>query len=252
MSFASLLTGVTVDLPAGAAAGLRSDERDTLRGFESIVGTQDIDRLYGDDSDNVLLGGSGADLLYGGGGRDTLDGASGADTILAADGTIDTVECGLGADSVDADLEDAPAPDCESVHRPPQPQPPAPAPTPTPGPPPADTTAPRATLRAAAQRWPAVRRTGLKVRVDCREACTIVGTVRLSARDARRHRLRGTIGRSAEAFTTTGRRTVTIRITRAALRRLRTASAPAFTLTVTATDRAGNTRTIRRTVRPRR
>jgi hypothetical protein len=97
-----------------------------------------------------------------------------------------------------------------------------------------------------------VRRTGLKVRVDCREACTIVGTVRLSARDARRHRLRGTIGRSAEAFTTTGRRTVTIRLTRAAQRRLRKASAPAFTLTVTATDRAGNTRAIRRTVRLRR
>jgi Ca2+-binding RTX toxin-like protein len=232
VSFASLPAGVTVDLPAGAAGALRGDERDTLRGFEHVVGTQDVDRLYGDDGANVLRGESGADLLYGGAGRDMLDGGPGEDTLLARDGVIDVVVCGAGRDTVDADLEDVLV-DCETVQRPPLPPPPAPpAPPPAPAP---DTTAPDARVTVPAQRLATVRRRGLKVTVDCREACTIVGTARL----------RGIVGRSATTYAPSGRRTITIRLNR------RARSAKRLSVTITAADRQGNVRTVRRTVRLR-
>ena len=73
-----------------------------------------IDGLKGADT---LTGSAGRDVLIGGKGKDTLRGGAGADRILARDGERDTVRCGRGKDTVQADKIDAVAKDCEKVSR---------------------------------------------------------------------------------------------------------------------------------------
>jgi hypothetical protein len=72
-----------------------------------------LSTLDGDDSVRVypalpttIDGGDGADTLTGGGAADTILGGDGADTIDARDGVVDSVDCGPGADTVQADAID--------------------------------------------------------------------------------------------------------------------------------------------------
>ena len=62
-------------------------------------------------------GGDGDDQITGGTGDDTLLGGAGADTIDARDGIAESVDCGAGADLVQADEGDAVL-NCETVDRP--------------------------------------------------------------------------------------------------------------------------------------
>ena len=105
-----------------------------------FIGLGGDDRLEGSDGDDQLDGGAGADLLDGGYGHDRITGGPGADvihgdvaggecgivycklpygndTIEARDGAADQVDCGVGADVVNADPGDTVAPDCETVNR---------------------------------------------------------------------------------------------------------------------------------------
>jgi Ca2+-binding RTX toxin-like protein len=65
-------SAVLIDLGANLGSG-GDAEGDSFRGIERLVGSQFVDSLRGDESDNILIGGSGADSLFGGGGFDTID-----------------------------------------------------------------------------------------------------------------------------------------------------------------------------------
>jgi hypothetical protein len=87
-----------------------------------------------------VSGGAGNDVLHGGLGADTLDGGADNDSFDARDAAADTLVCGTGTDSGDADALDGVGADCEAVQKPlattalpdpvvdPQPDPPAPGP----------------------------------------------------------------------------------------------------------------------------
>ena len=65
-----------------------------------------------------LSGGAGDDTLQGGPAPDQLDGGAGNDSFDARDGGIDTLLCGTGTDTGNADAGDSVAADCEGVLRP--------------------------------------------------------------------------------------------------------------------------------------
>ena len=89
------------------------------------------DRLDGGAGNDNVDGGFGDDVLIGGPGRDTISGdlaggdcgplwckyPFGNDTIEARDGEADSITCGAGTDTVNADAQDVVAPDCENVVR---------------------------------------------------------------------------------------------------------------------------------------
>ncbi|MDP9384063.1 MAG: hypothetical protein M3P50_02315, partial [Actinomycetota bacterium] len=90
---------LTADIPL-AVALLGGDGADKLRS-----GPAD-DTLTGDAGDDSLAAAAGRDTLIGGLGIDVLDGGAGDDTLRSRDGLADTVRCGDGADTVDADTAD--------------------------------------------------------------------------------------------------------------------------------------------------
>jgi Ca2+-binding RTX toxin-like protein len=117
-TYASRAHPVTVTLDDVAGDG-EAGENDNVRSdIENVVGGARDDVLAGSATANVLVGGGGSDRLTGAGGADALDGGAGDDVIDAADGAADTVTCGAGSDSVQADAQDAVAADCEHVDRP--------------------------------------------------------------------------------------------------------------------------------------
>ena len=88
------------------------------RGNDRLFGATGADTLNGGAGNDILDGGAGNDILVGGPGRDVLRGGAGADTINAQDGRRgDTVRCGPGRDTVQADKADTVAKDCERVRR---------------------------------------------------------------------------------------------------------------------------------------
>ena len=68
--------GLTVALNLGNAvtASVNATDSDTIRNFETIIGTVNADCVQGDSADNSIYGGDGNDSLSGGAGNDTLDG----------------------------------------------------------------------------------------------------------------------------------------------------------------------------------
>nr|WP_323782938.1 calcium-binding protein [Amylibacter sp.] len=88
--------GVTVNLAKGFAIDGFGD-RDKLKNFEDVRGSESADKIIGNGGRNELegeggndnlLGQSGRDVLFGGQGRDKLDGGTGND-ILNGDGGAD-------------------------------------------------------------------------------------------------------------------------------------------------------------------
>jgi hypothetical protein len=126
----------------------------------------------------------------------------------------------------------------------------------TPLPQPGDRVAPAVAIAVPAQRLATVLNRGLRAGVSCDEACAIDARAVLSGPVARRVGLsRGgaaTIARATRALPAAGRGTVVLRLTRRAVRALRTARRLTLTLTVTARDAAGNARVASRAVRLRR
>jgi serralysin len=77
--------GVTVKLNEGFAIDGFGD-RDTLRNFEDVRGSDYNDRIIGNGTRNKLEGEDGNDTLLGQGGRDTLHGGAGRDTLNGGNG----------------------------------------------------------------------------------------------------------------------------------------------------------------------
>lgn len=101
-------------------------QNDVLRGGDgndTIAGGNGQDQILGGGGNDVLSGNHGDDTLDGGPGRDSINGdggpfiVEGNDTIEARDAEQDAVQCGLGADIVNADAIDVIATaDCEQVN----------------------------------------------------------------------------------------------------------------------------------------
>ena len=85
--------------PMGEAVG------DSFISIENMIGSDFIDRLYGDAADNVISGGAGNDALFGRNGDDTLDGGLGNDFLLGGAGD-DTLLGGEGDDQLQGNLGD--------------------------------------------------------------------------------------------------------------------------------------------------
>lgn len=85
---------------------------------DRLLGTPRADAIFGRAGSDELRGAAGTDFLSGGPGRDVMDGGPGDDRIVAQyDGSRDRVECGSGADIVNADQLDRVSADCELVGR---------------------------------------------------------------------------------------------------------------------------------------
>jgi RTX calcium-binding nonapeptide repeat (4 copies) len=80
-----------------------------------VLGFLGDDVLDGGDGSDDLEGEDGADTITGGSGNDSIDAGIGADVVHASDGQRDSVTCGGGPDTVDGDLVDAVAADCELI-----------------------------------------------------------------------------------------------------------------------------------------
>jgi hypothetical protein len=113
-----------------------------------------------------------------------------------------------------------------------------------------DRTAPALGIAFRAQRLRTVLRHGLRTTIGCSEACTTDIRLTLARTTARRLHLtsRLAVHRSVR-FATAGRRAVTLRLTRRAVRTLRRVVRVTFALRVAARDAAGNRRLASRTVR---
>ena len=112
-TFTLVLAGL---LLGAAAAGARSIVG--TPGDDRLVGTPRADTLAGRAGSDHLSGVAGSDLLLGGPGRDRVDAGPGNDRVAVEyDGARDSVQCGAGADLVNADLPDIVAGDCELVGR---------------------------------------------------------------------------------------------------------------------------------------
>jgi hypothetical protein len=149
----------------------------------------------------------------------------------------------------------SPAIDSFTVDAVPDPPPPTvtntPEPPPPPPPPP-DTAAPTVSLGAASrQKLGTVLRKGIRVSVLCSEACRAESTVVIPSSDAIKLRLSKsaiTAGRKGLRLGT-GRRYVTIKLTSSVRKRLARARSVLVQIRVTATDAAGNRRTVKKAVR---
>jgi Ca2+-binding RTX toxin-like protein len=131
-----------IDLDTGAAAKCTGGGTDTVECGRPPDHLR-INLDGGDDDvtiDDLLPmtftidGGAGVDTLGGGALRDTITGGPGPDHVIAGDGDdavfvrdgdVDEVDCGDGADTVQADPVDV-LTDCEGVSLPPQSPPPPP------------------------------------------------------------------------------------------------------------------------------
>jgi hypothetical protein len=108
---AATLAALAAAPVATAASIVGSSGADVLRG------TAKADVLDGRTGKDTLLGLGGADFLVGGPGRDRILAGPGDDRVKSEDGAVDSVACGPGIDTVNADPVDVVAADCEVVAR---------------------------------------------------------------------------------------------------------------------------------------
>jgi Ca2+-binding RTX toxin-like protein len=185
--------------------------------MEEIDGGAGNDRLEGGRNHDTIIGGPGRDIIYG---DETANRCNpdfpescvryGNDVIDARDGEVDQIDCGAGNDTVKADPDDVVAANCETVDRGTKvegPQRPASG---------------RPTLAPAGkQLLRTVLRTGLKVKVRGAKA----GTLKLTARQGGR-----VVARGQAKVGASGRATVRLRFTKAAVKRLRKARSVKLTV----------------------
>jgi hypothetical protein len=86
-------------------------------GADRVTAGSEADELSGGEGNDAVDGSGGDDVLSGDQGSDTLAGGLGSDRIAARDGEADSVSCGAGDDTVDADTLDQLTSDCENVTR---------------------------------------------------------------------------------------------------------------------------------------
>jgi|GEM_PF-2573877 len=86
VSYANAGAGVTVSLAIAAQQDTVGAGKDTLSGFENLIGGAGGDTLTGDAGNNKIDGGAGDDIIAGGAGNDTLTGRAGGDIFKAGAG----------------------------------------------------------------------------------------------------------------------------------------------------------------------
>ena len=195
-------------------------------------------------------------LLEGTDTRPALAGKTASGGRLDARRALDVLTSATTTPSPAAPAPSTPAPVPEPTQPAPAPPTPAPATTTTQAPPaPRDTTAPLASLLVdARQRISTVRRSGLRSRATCLEACTATAVLTLSPRTAKRARLGSgarsvRIARGTDHLLTAASTRLSIRLTSAARRALGRLTRPVqANLAVTFADAAGNRRTLRKTI----
>jgi Ca2+-binding RTX toxin-like protein len=116
---------LTVNLDLARNDG-EAGERDFLDpNVNDIFGGSAADEITGGSGANVFRGFAGGDTLIGLGGNDNLDGGTGVDTLKggaaddvldAVDNTPDTLRCESGQDTLNRDLQDVDATNCEIVN----------------------------------------------------------------------------------------------------------------------------------------
>jgi hypothetical protein len=125
---ATVLLDVSVTLLGGTGA----DTLKTAGGADAVAGDDgdDVidsgggdDQVNAGDGDDEVTAGVGNDIVEAGLGVDTINGGDGDDDLRIRDGIADTVRCGAGEDTVDADTLDSIGLDCEKVSRLPTPIP---------------------------------------------------------------------------------------------------------------------------------
>jgi len=113
VTYAGVASPVTVDLDGSTYDDGAENEGDTVGAdVENVTGGAGPDKITGNDQQNVLIGAQGDDTIDGGANNDTLIGASGSDSLHSKDGVLDVVDCGIDADTLDADPVDQ-LTDCE-------------------------------------------------------------------------------------------------------------------------------------------
>ena len=112
---------VQVDRPSTLAGGAGDDFLKTSDGADRLDGGPGADTIDGGYNDDTIVGGPGPDRIAG----DHPTGEcgiywcklpAGNDTIEARDGEKDSITCGFGNDTVNADPIDTVARDCETVN----------------------------------------------------------------------------------------------------------------------------------------
>jgi Ca2+-binding RTX toxin-like protein len=83
-------SGVTVNLALTTIQDTKGAGKDTISGFESVIGSDYDDKLTGTAGDNTIQGRDGNDTLIGGSGADKLGGEVGDDILIG----------GLGSDEI--------------------------------------------------------------------------------------------------------------------------------------------------------
>jgi len=73
-------------------------------GNDTLTGGDQVDKIYGEDGDDILDGAGGADIVKGDLGNDQLSGGDGDDLVHGGDGA-DTLLGGLGADELHGELD---------------------------------------------------------------------------------------------------------------------------------------------------
>jgi hypothetical protein len=204
------------------------------------------DQLVGDVGDDQLFGEGGDDSLQGALGADAIDAGPGNDNVRVRDGARDTAACGDGTDSAQSDADDA-LDGCENVDAAggTAPQPGGePDPGGGPGPAPPDTSAPR--VRAGGSTLQRAGRSGrLVVLATVSEAAELIGAGYVTLGERR------FVFRSGRSQVTVGGAGVRLALTlapkdaRRLWRLLRGRRRARATISVVATDTAGNSASVR-------
>lgn len=235
---------------------------DTIRGGagnDRLDGNSDNDALFGGDGDDEIYGGSGNDDVTGDAGVDNLFGDystcclnNGNDKIFAVDGVGDAINCGGGADSLEADQLDIVGGDggqvCEAVTRttvaPPPGTPGTPSAPGTPGAPggPAAPGAPGAVLTVqAAAAGKATRAKGVSIATTCSAACSATVEVKVTKKVAKKFGLGKSvsIGAGKGVSLAAGKFTIKAKIKAKARKLLAKAGTVPVTIVLVVTDAAG-------------
>lgn len=103
LSYAGLNAAVSVNLAAQSATYTvdSTNHTDTVFNFETVIGSEHADTLWGDTDDNTLFGQAGDDTLWGGnGGNDRLFGGDGDDLFRFHNNLQGSLDGGEGTDSL--------------------------------------------------------------------------------------------------------------------------------------------------------
>ena len=223
-------------------------------GNDDIQGLSGNDQIFGDVGDDALVGGAGGDTINGGLGRDNVEGDgvpnafSGNDTLILDDGEQDVASCGFGADSARVDALDLlPLGDCESVNG---------GVPPGTGPPPSGgSNAPAGSTAKVVLAKPkklSARKRRLSVKISCpaSAAGSCSGRVTFTLRfTERRKKRKVSAGRVNFILSPGASKTVSRKLSKKLVRRLRKAKKRTLTVRASSRDDAGHRFTSSRTAK---